>query len=452
MSDPKIADDRNRAHWLARADRLRLPVNILWWLRTALPGAVAVHAGLAAGLLVTRRAHIHPAYLVSGYAVAMLGVAAVASWRARRRFLDRNDALLRLENHLGLHNRLSAALAGHADWPAPVRSERAPYAFHARAWLIPLALLAGLPVVAAFAPMPAPSKPPAAIAVAEPPEWKEMEQWAEKLKEADTAEAEAIKRIEERIEALRQENRDGMFRQGAQEATEALHAEMKNNISKLAQGLAKTGELAAALEQLAAAGRESAPAELSAEWKDALEKLAKAPLPPGAPNLADLKAIDPSKLKQLDPKKFKVVKAKLSSACKNCGECGMDPDKVAAMLAKCEGMGMGLPEPWREKKSGSGGPGGGGGPGDLNFTNDADPLAPKVESLPGAKENESVEAGDLLSVSNRKPDADAKKDFATAKGGDSAFTGRGGDAVWRDRLTPEEVEFLSKYNKPEEKK
>lgn len=449
MSDPKIEDGRNRAHWLARADRLRLPVNLLWWLRTALPGAVVVHAGLAAGMLVTRRTHAPAAYLVSGYAVAALGVAGVAWWIARRRFLSRTDALLRLENHLGLHNRLSAALAGHAAWPKPAYARRAPYAFHARAWLIPLALMAGLPVVAAFTPLPAPARPPAAVAAAEPPEWKEMERWAEKLKQDDTAEAGAIRRLEERVEALRKENRDGMFRQGAQEATQSMHAEMKNDIAKLAQGLAKTGELAAALEQLAAAGRESAPAELSSAWKDALEQLAKAPLPPGDLNLADLKAIDPSQLKKLDPKKFKAVKAKLASACKNCGECGMDPDKVALLLAQCDGMG--LPEPWKTNPAGAGGPGGGGGPADLRYANDATPLAPHIESLPGAKEDKSLVAGDLLAVSDRKPDTNAPQAFARGKGGESSFTGRGGDSVWRDRLTPEEVEFLSKYNRPADK-
>jgi hypothetical protein len=123
----------------------------------------------------------------------------------------------------------------------------------------------------------------------------------------------------------------------------------------------------------------------------------------------------------------------------------MDPEKVAMLLAQCDGMGR--TEHWLVKKPDSGGPGGGGGPGGLQFSNNADALAPNIESLPGAKEDESPEAGDLLAVSNRKPDADAPKSFARGKGGDSPFTGRGGDAVWRDRLTPEEVEFLSKYNK-----
>ena len=457
MNGPLRSDTTNRAHWLGRAERLRLPVNFLWWLRTALPGAVTVHAGLAAGLLLFRRQHWPMAYLFSGYGVALAVVAVAAWWIARRRFLGVNDALLRLENHLGLHNRLSAALAGHAAWPDPVHSPRSAYAFHPASWAIPLALMVGLPAVAAVAPLPALSKPPAAVAAAEPPEWKEMEKWAEELKKEEAADNEAVKRLEERLEQLREENKDGMFRQGAQEATESLHAEMRNDITKLAQNLAKAGELADAIDKLAQAGRQAAPTELSDEWKEALEKLQKAGLPASPELNAALKQIAPSKLKQIDPKKLKLTKAKIAKACENCGNCVVDPDKVALMLAQCNGA---CNNPGPGGKSGKG-PGKGGfnqhsegeGTADINFSNTASALAPTVEALPDAKDDDSLSAGDLLAIQNRKPDDKNKPaENVSRKGGDSTFRGLGGEAVFRDRLTPEETEFLSRYNKQPEKK
>lgn len=454
MNGPSRSDTVNRAHWLGRAARLRTPVNFLWWLRTALPGAVALHAVLAAGLLLFRRQHWPLAYLFSGYTLAVLVVAGVAWWIARRRFLGTSDALLRLENHLGLHNRLSTAFAGHAAWPDPVYSQKPAYAFHPGSWAIPFALLIGLPAVAAITPLPAPSKPPAALAAAEPPEWKEMDKWAEELKKDDTADAEAVKRLEERLEQLRQENREGMFKQGAQEATQSLHESTRNDIVKLAQNLASAGELADALSKLAEAGRKSAPEGLSDAWKDALEKLDKAPMPPSAALSAALKSIDPKQLAKLDPKKLKMVKAKLGKACENCSGAVMDPDKVAMLLAKCNGG-----KPGSGTGTGSGlGEGGfnqhsdGPGSSEINFTNTAYPVDPTLEALPDAKD-EDVAAGDLLAVNNRKPDTDKPgKTFVPQQGGAGDFTGLGGEAVWRDRLTPEEVEFLAKYNKAPEKK
>lgn len=440
MNGPLRSDTVNRAHWLGRAARLRTPVNFLWWLRTALPGAVAVHAALAAGLLLFRRQHWPLAYLFSGYTLAVFAVAGVAWWIARRRFLGPHDALLRLENHLGLHNRLSTAFAGHAPWPDPMYSQRAAYAFHPGSWGIPFALMIGLPAVAAIAPLPAPAKPPAALAVAEPPEWKEMDKWAAELKKDETADAEAVKRLEDRLEQLRQENREGMFRQGAQEATQSLHEATRNDIVKLAQNLASAGELADALSKLAEAGRQSAPAGLSDAWKEALDKLEKSPMPPSAALSAALKTIDPKQLAKLDPKKLKRVKAKLGKACENCSGAVIDPDKVALLLAQCNGGKPGAgPGGFNEHSDGPGSS-------DIRFTNNADPVDPTLEALPDAKD-EDVAAGDLLAVNNRKPDTDKPgKPFAPQQGGAGAFTGLGGEAVFRDRLTPEEVEFLSRYN------
>ena len=54
--------------------------------------------------------------------------------------------------------------------------------------------------------------------------------------------------------------------------------------------------------------------------------------------------------------------------------------------------------------------------------------------------------GDMISLSKSAPPKDSKNDEATSSGG-AGNLGNGGDAVWRQELTPQERAKLDRYFK-----
>jgi hypothetical protein len=59
---------------------------------------------------------------------------------------------------------------------------------------------------------------------------------------------------------------------------------------------------------------------------------------------------------------------------------------------------------------------------------------------------DSVLPGDIVGMTKSAPPKDSKNDEATTSGG-AAGQGNGGDAVWRQELTPQERALLSRYFK-----
>ena len=115
------ADDNGAANfWRRRARRTAGRHNFGCVLADFLPAALVASAVFACALLVVRQhgsAGWGP-WIVYGASLALC--AGVAGWRvARRGFFTVADALVRLEWHLGLHNRLSAAAAGVGTFPPP---------------------------------------------------------------------------------------------------------------------------------------------------------------------------------------------------------------------------------------------------------------------------------------------------------------------------------------------
>lgn len=470
------ADRSHRAAWMRRAARLSRVVNTAALLRTALPALVILHAALAAGIVLTRRADLPALPLGIGYAVTLAVILLVAARRARPRMTTPADMLRRLETHHRMNSALSAAEAGYIPWPALPAEPTAAVRFDAAPWAIPALLIVALPLGALATPRPAIAAPTAAAPAAEPPEWTEMEAMLEKIAEADVAEEESVRRLRERLDELRRDNAADMFGHASREATESMRDELASDLNKLGSALGKTAELAASMEKLAAEGA-PAPKALEAAWDKALADLAASPLAANRETLAQLAEISPEELAKLDPKKLGDLRKQLAEgACEACKAGGSDQNgqpgeqgkpgasdspngmaganaDAAAHLARLEAIAAGdfsqLPEPWKEQAgsgpgTGTGEVGRGRGDAALGLTHDAEKQKGVREKIPGA--TGGALPGERLATARREATGDDIPEFSRSTGGDTLHTGAGGEAVWRDRLTPEEVEFLSRYH------
>ena len=106
--------DAHCQRWRQLAGQTRRKINRGWCFQACATPMVAVSLGLLGPTLWARRIWPQQAPLWYAWtaATALACVLLGAWWAARRRFVTANQALVRLEERMGLHNRLSAAAAG----------------------------------------------------------------------------------------------------------------------------------------------------------------------------------------------------------------------------------------------------------------------------------------------------------------------------------------------------
>ena len=115
-----MPDDSSQKAWLTSASRLRRRVNLGWCYEEMSLPLIALAALTCLTVLGFRYFEV-PLLAVHG---VILGLAIIAvgifSWqRMVGRRLTHEDALVRLEADLGLHNALTSAAAGRGSWPDP---------------------------------------------------------------------------------------------------------------------------------------------------------------------------------------------------------------------------------------------------------------------------------------------------------------------------------------------
>ena len=105
--------------WRRRATVLALRLNFHHWLTRIVPKLFFLFVFIALFDLFRRETAL-PAYWIEGCFFAGLGVVSVWAWLgARNHFCTGEQALVRLETILGLHNQLSSAQDGMLPWPKP---------------------------------------------------------------------------------------------------------------------------------------------------------------------------------------------------------------------------------------------------------------------------------------------------------------------------------------------
>jgi hypothetical protein len=427
----------NRRFWMRAAWRTAARLNLAAWLEKFLPVGLAVAGLFSVTLLALRRGGIAQDG-VWLFFYGMLGAAALlAVALARRKFFTREAALVRLDAVLLLHNRLSSAAAGVGEWPNPAEPIEDGFRWNQRRIVFPIAL--GALAVCGAAWLPIQPDAGGVHRIEAPPAWTELEAWADRLAESALVEQPAIEKLREEIAALRQQPQDEWYSHSSLEAGDTLREETEQALRALSRELSTS---AAALSTLESLG-EKANAEQLKAFGELLNK-AKAGLQSGTlplnPELAKkLESLNAATVRQLTPEQIAALRKQLekgAGVCKQClGGDGTDSEMET------------LVEAIRDARAAAGGKGGGGGPAPLPLKDNPTELGSNKTETISNKDLTDASPGEVLGTSAGSHEVDPATFSGPTAGGSIAAPGAGGEAVWRDVLTPAERAVLQRFYK-----
>ena len=440
MTPSPRADDAT-TFWRRRARQTALRHNFGRVLGAFLPAGLGVSAVFACALLVIRQ-HAGLEWVGwSLYGASLFACIAASIWYAGRGgFYSTADALVRLEWHLGLHNRLSAAAAGVGTFPPP---QPAPdgYVFRWQKILPPLAGALGLVLAAAFIPVTqsaadfVPETPPLALS--------QTADWLDTLKKTDLVQEPALEDFHERLEQLRQQPARDWYSQSSLEASDNLHNQTEQSLQALQRDLRTA---ASSLETMERATEQTTPADAKAmadRMQEALKGLELGNLPLNRELLSQLKGLDPSAMKNLTPEQLEKLKERLKNGVKiteamlrpaKPGEKAGDPLALFAVSSSEHGQ--------------PGGTGGGTSSSPINYREKPTQLnSTATEPVTSSSSLDHALPGDIVGVGKGEHTVDPNAYTGPTSAGAAASDGTGGEAVWRDDLTPQEREVLRNFYK-----
>lgn len=472
--------DSSQHLWTARARETALRVNAGWFLHFLLL-PVFGYGVAASALLLIARAQGWPLLPLAGVLAALLLATTVTVFvLARRRFFTLDDALVRLDAHARLDNRLTAAAAGVGDWPAFDEKADPGLGWRLRRIAAPFVAAALCLVGAALVPIPK-SATANAGAIQEPSSWSQVDQWMNTLAEEKVVEEQDLKTFEEQLDALRRQPQQNWYTHSSLEAGDQLRDQARQAIQEFDRNLAlaesamnsamsEQGLESGDLEDPDGArnasnknpsgsqqndpasganknGQKMSPAAqqaLNEQWKKALEGLKSGALKLDAKTMSDLQKIDPSKLKLVDAKLIKGQLKKGSKACKNCAlaqgkgdqECDLMMLVEGATQASCNKPGMGGVTRGR---------------GDAPLTFNADEAQAGSSKTEGVSNQnyERATLGDTVGMQDGAHKVDENAYKGPAAGGTASQPGGAGETVWRTEALPEEQGALERYFKGE---
>ncbi|MBL9129555.1 MAG: hypothetical protein JNG86_00035 [Verrucomicrobiaceae bacterium] len=441
--------DPTAAAWQRLAARTARKVNFGWWLERMLPLIIAGSVLAFAVIFWLRsRGDVLGWQQVWPWTAGACAAAGLGAWfLARRQFVSRQQALVRLESQLHLHNALTAASAGVAPWPAVPAQIADGWTWRWERVGGPFLLVVVSLIGALWIPVSLDAEQ--SLPTVEPQAWQQMEQWLEQLKKEEIVPPEEAKEEEQKISELREQPKEKWFSHESLNASDTLKEQLQRDIQNLAQNMANAERTLNALQNYAD--------QLSAETKDvlvqqfdeAIKGLQGSDMKLDAGLMKELAQIDPKNLKSLSQEQLdqmrEALKKKSGSCngmCKNPGFLGDgegEDDALAEMLKQ-------LQEQQGEKEGPKGGITRGPGTAPVTLSDD--------ESRFGTGKNESVTStdmsralpGDMIGLQNGKHEVD-KDALKSRDAGSVKDAGSGGEQVWKESLTPEEKAVLKRVFK-----
>ena len=437
-------ENPNRDHWQAKARQVARKVNFAWWLETLSAPLLVGAIICAAGLLVVRREFSQPEtwllVTASGGMVLVLGVACWA-WAARK-FEKPEQSLVRMEASMGLRNSLSAASAGVAPWPDPIAKIDAGLAWQWPRLLVPPLGVLVLLAAGLLIPIAARSLHPAG-APEQPQAWKQLATELDKLTKEEVVDEEYLEETRKKLDELKAQEEERWFSHASLEATDSLKKAHRAETERVERELGRADKALEALERNAGANNQAEKNRLMEEFDQALQGLQNGAMKPNPKLLEQMKQLDLKDLANLTPEQLDQLRENLkknAEAMKSGKGEGQGEDWSDELLAG-DGEGDG-------DKPGDG-PGSGGvdrGPGhDPNVLGtEKDRLEIGKLTALESKDLSRATPGDLLELQDGEHEVD-RSPSATAAGGNTDATGKGGDRVWRDSLDPAEQRTLKRF-------
>ncbi|MGK0189235.1 MAG: hypothetical protein ACI9R3_005052 [Verrucomicrobiales bacterium] len=322
MSQSNHDSDEAR-YWMQRATGVRRKLNVGWWLDQSAPTFVFGGLLLFAVLFYARSAGATVAPWQGGLlTIAGLLVSGAAAYPfARRRFCSTQQALVRLEAKLRIHNALSTALAGIGKWPKATeygdtlgKSETAA----GMRWQVvraagPVCAYMALCAVGLFVPVSANQDD---LPVNEPMGWEKMEETLQTLEQEEIVDPEDLEKLRDQIRELRNQPQDEWYSHSSMEATDHLRRNLDASVQNMADDLANAeNSLNAASNQFDQLS-DSARDKVLSDFESAVQGLDRNGLELNKELMEKLKDLDPSKLNQLDKEQIAELRERLRSAAK----------------------------------------------------------------------------------------------------------------------------------------
>ena len=436
--------------WRNEAAAVARRVNTGWWL-ARFNLLLAVGLILFAVAVLCLRTLI-PDWMETFGPFVILGglVAGTALWAffwSKGRFIGRDDALVRLDDRLNLNNQLSAANREVGDWPEHRASKSDEIGLKWR-WEVAIlpGMLAGLMVVVAWFVPVLDLKGKEELVTHEPNGWGQMEEWLTTLEEEELIDPDSIEEIEDKIEELRDQPEEGWFGHASLEATDTLKESLGRDIQDLSKDLGTIERDLEALRSFSTELSEAGKEMLLREMEDAMKNLAMNGMEINSELAKQLGQIDPSQvsqemMKNLTAEQMQQLQEGLGQKREALGSMdGLPPMAEGGLWSSSLGLGRGL-------QPGQGSISRGRGDAPLFFGDEEDLRTNNIEKVTN-EDLSRPSMGDLLGVGETEHE-EGKESSSPKAGGAVTSQGRGGDAVWRESLVPEEQALLKRYFKTE---
>ncbi len=436
------------ARWHRLASQTARKVNAGWLLEQLTP-LMVVAGALAFAVIIWQRSRGVEIQLnqVWPWLVGTVLILVLTSFLlAKRRFISRQDALVRLESQMHLYNALSVAELGRGVWPELPKQQIDGLQWRWFRVVGPFAIY----TLCLAAALCLPVNPDAAsvLPTVEPQAWQQMDDWLEKLEEEKIITPEEKEEQAAKIDALRDQEQEKWFSHESLNASDTLKEQLQREIGNMARDMSDAERSLNTLQNYASKLSEQAKEQMLKEYSEALEGMKNGSMKLDPQLLKELSQIDPKNLKSLSQEQLNQLRDSLKQKSDSMSE--MAPGK--GFLGDGEGEDDQLAEGRGGLGEGEGeGPGNGGitrGPGTAPLT------LSEEENNFGTHKTEAVvnqdmskaQLGTLLNLQDGKHDVD--KTYAGPQAaGRTENQGQGGQQVWRESLTPEEKAVLKRVFK-----
>ena len=436
---------RNAARWVAWR------WNFAAWLNLFLRFAIAASFVMMCALLVIRRADASTVMAWRIFWGGLLLGAGACLFFAWKKFCSQREALVRLDASLRLNNRLTAAADGIGTWPEEISETPDGLRWRwQRVIAPPVASMVAL-LFAVNVPIPT-EKGDDGHHREELPEWTRVESKLETLKKQDIVNQESILTLEQQVDALRKQSPEDWYSHSTMEASENLESKTNNAIHALKRDMESVSNTLDNLQQNGELMTDDQMQKLGAQLQQPLQGLELGTLPLNKDLLNQLNNINPNQLKNLTPQQMAQLQQNLQkgiSGCKVCLNPGFGNDPNAQLIGMIQNQQNQMNQQGQQQgqQTGAGGPGGGGGPAPLGLKPDETNLNTNNATKLTSDDLSHAAAGDSLGVSKGQHEVDPSKYTGPASAGAIGSNGAGGEAVWKNDLTPQEREILERFYK-----
>jgi hypothetical protein len=421
-------------HWRKAARWLCFRLNLAWWYEKLVMPLLGVAVLGGAVAIASRRYDWQLGESFWNGLLASLALAGfVAHYRARRHYLNDEQALVRLEADLGLNNALSTAAAGRGSWPV---YEKTAVVNWRPGWIVLPMLAAATFLLVGFM---VPVQPLVEIeAENQPYLWGKLERELAELVAEEMIQEDYAETVKKRLEELREQNAGDWFSAASLEATDSLRQahqrelnRLQRDLMKVEQALRKAGD-----PNVTAAQRQ----KLRQQFEEAMEGMRNGQMKPNEDLMKKLAEAAREGMKGMSDAQQQALRERLRQMADNLGKRqGAGPEGQGPggegenPGGQRPGQGPGQGEPDR-------GPGDGG---DLFGADSPELKLKKFESLEGGQKPEP-DPGDLLNLEEIEHDQDLEARGPTTSGA-AQSEGLGGDRVWKDQLDPDEQKSLKSF-------